>query len=114
MIAEAATKLGMFIFQIKHSLQINNAILLTPEEEIVEVEMEIQITLLVMTDNIPIDLVVDMVVFMVSQVEVMASLEIIHMELVQIASPPQSLEEDIDMTGILNNMINLSRADSFK
>ena len=34
----------------------------------------------------------------------------IHMELAQIAPLPPSLEEDIDMTDILGNMINLSRA----
>ena len=49
---------------------------------------------------IPINLVVNVVVIICS----------IHMELVQIAPLPQSLEEDIDMTDVLNNMIKLRRA----
>ena len=61
-------------------------------------------------DAILISLVVDVVVTMVSPVEVMVALKMIHMELVQIVPLPQTLGEDVDISDILNNMISLSRA----
>ena len=75
----------------------------------VEVEAEIQTTLLAVTDTIPIDLVLDMVVIMVPQVEMIVTLQMIYMELLQLAPPPLNLKGDIDMINIHTNMINLSR-----
>ena len=74
----------------------------------VEVKMEVQMAILLIMETIPTDLVVDVVVIMASQMEVILALLMIHVELFQVTPLLQSLEEDVDMTGILN-MINLSR-----
>ena len=58
----------------------------------VEVEIEVQVTFLVMADIIPINLVEDVMVLMVNQVVLLMALQMIHMELVQILPSPQSLK----------------------
>ena len=45
----------------------------------------------------------------VLQVVVTVFLQIISMELVQIVPLPHSLEEDVDMTNVLNSMTNSNR-----
>ena len=72
-------------------------------------EMEAQVILPVMADIIPIDLVVDMLVPMVHNVVVMVVPEMILMEVVQIVPLLLSLEDDINMTDILNSMSYLNR-----
>ena len=74
-----------------------------------EVETEVKMALLVTTDNIPIGQVKDMIVIMVLQEELIVVLQMIHMELVQIAPHLQNLREDVHMTNVNSNMINLSR-----
>ena len=72
-------------------------------------EMEAQVILPVMADIIPIDLVVDMLVPMVHNVVVMVVPEMILMEVIQIVPLLLSLEDDINMTDILNSMSYLNR-----
>ena len=62
--------------------------------------MEVQVVLPRGTDTIPLYLMVDAMAFVVSQVEMIMVLQMIHKELVQIAPHLQSLKEDEDMTDI--------------
>ena len=77
----------------------------------VEIEIEVPVVLLVMLDIIPINLVVDMVVYMMYQV--MMILQMFHAELAQVA-PLLCLEEDIDMSDIPSSMANYTEYDSYE
>ena len=59
--------------QVRFPLWVSNIILLVPQDETVEIEIEIQMALWVMVDIIPIDLMVNLVVPMVSKIVVMVA-----------------------------------------
>ena len=99
-------RLGMF-FHIIYPLEINSTILLTPKKKWWRWKWRSKWS----SSNsiILVNLVLGVIIILVLQVEVMVASQMIHMEFVQIAPLPKSLEEDIDMTDVLNNTISLSR-----
>ena len=60
-------------------------------------------------DTSQINLVVYMMVIMLLRVEVVVALWMNYTELAQRAFHPQTLKEDVEVTDIHNNMINLNR-----
>ena len=76
----------------------------------INVAMDVQLALPGNKGHYPHQSVVDIVVIMVLQVEVMVAPQMIYLELGKIAPLPQRLEENVYVTDIHKNMINLSRA----
>ena len=72
-------------------------------------EKEGPLVLLVMVDIMPINLEVDIVVFLVHQVVMIVVLQTILMEPVQIAPLLQDLGDKVDMIKILNSKTNLNK-----
>ena len=106
---------GMLIW-MKCPLKQEKIFFTTPIKEIMEVDTEVPMTLLVVGDATPIDLVADMMVIMVPQVKVMVALWMVPRDLglqiaphplprdlgLQIAPHPQTLKKGTGMTDIHN------------
>ena len=96
----------MFV-QVRCPQWVSSVIFPVPQGEMVEMAIDIQMVLLVMVDIMLIDMAMDVVVPMAPQVVVMVVLQMIFIELGW-TTPLHKLEDDMDMTKVLNNMINLS------
>ena len=75
----------------------------------VEMKIEAQTNLLVMVDNIPMDLLVEVLVPMTSQMVMIVVPQMILMEMAQIVPLLLSLEDDTIRIDVINNMSNFIR-----
>ena len=95
--------------QVECCLLVSNVILLIPQDEMMEMEIEVQMVLTVMVNIIPIYLLVDVVVPILPLVLVTLVLKDNPCGADLDSFSSQNLEGNVDMINILNNIINLYR-----
>ena len=107
LIVKIPLSLVMLIW-VRCSWQVSSISFLAHWGEIVGMEIEVQVILWRMVDIIPIDVLVDMVVPLVSQVVVMVVSLMILIDQAQIVPLPLNFGGHIDMTDIFNSMSNFN------